>query len=99
MTLTMGSGEESESAIISDIAIGEALYASTLATIILTGQVAYGWLSHDQAVSMLDGATLVLERRRGADSTSVTAVDYARDRINMLMSQLQQLRSAKPPQA
>ncbi len=93
MTSTMGRGEEQDSAVRSDIALGEALFASTLATIVLTGQVASGCLSHDQAESMLDGATLVLERRRGVASADAAAIDYARNRLDMLIRQLRQLRS------
>ena len=68
MASTMGSAEGQDSAILSDIAIGEALFASTLATLVFTGQVASGRLSHDEAASLLDGATLVLERRRAVCS-------------------------------
>jgi hypothetical protein len=75
-----------------EAAIGEALFASTLATITLTNQVATGRLSHDQAAMLLDDAMLVLERHRGANAANASAVDYARTRLNAVLTLLNQLR-------
>jgi hypothetical protein len=79
------------------VAIGEALFASTLATVVLTGQIASGRLSHHDAEVMLDGATLVLERHRGlaADPQTAAAVDYARARLSALMTLLRELQIAE----
>jgi hypothetical protein len=92
MASRMGTRDERRGTIRFDVAIGEALFASTLATLVLTGQVASGRLSHDEAAALLDGATLVLERHRGIDSTNAAAVDYARDRLNALLELLHKLR-------
>jgi hypothetical protein len=75
-----------------ETAIGEALFASTLATLVLTGQIASGRLSHDEAATMLDGATFVLEQHRGVSSDSTAAVDYARNRLTALSVMLLKLR-------
>ena len=80
-----------------NVAIGEALFASTLATVTLTGQVASGRLSHNDAAAMLDGATLVLERHRGTDSETAAAVDYARTRVSALMTLLHDLHLNSQP--
>jgi hypothetical protein len=92
MASSMGASEDHRSATQFEAAIGEALFASTLATLVLTGQVASGRLSHDEAAALLDGATLVLERHRGANADSAGAVDYARGRLNALLQLLHQLR-------
>ena len=75
-----------------EAAIGEALFASTLATLTLTRQVATGRMSHDEVSALLDGATLVLERHRGADPNNTGAVDYARNRMTALLNLLEQMR-------
>jgi hypothetical protein len=93
MASRMGASEEHSSATRFEAAIGEALFASTLATLVLTGQVASGRLSHDEAAALLDGATLVLERHRGANDDNAGAVDYARNRLNALLQLLHQLRT------
>ncbi len=81
-----------------EVAIGEALFASTLATVILTNQVATGRMSHDEVSALLDGATLVLERHRGDVPDNTGAVDYARSRLTALMNLLDQLgRSRRVP--
>lgn len=92
MVSPMRASEEYRSAVGFETAIGEALFASTLATLVLTGQVASGRLSHDEAAALLDGATLVLERHRGANSDTAGAVDYARNRLDALFNLLDQLR-------
>lgn len=79
------------------VAIGEALFASTLATVALTRQVAAGRLSHNDAAAMLDGATLVLERHRGTDADTAAAVDYARTRVSALMALLHDLHLKSHP--
>lgn len=76
-----------------EVAIGEALYASTLATLTLTNQVATGRMSHEEASALLDGATLVLERHRGVDPANAGAIDYARSRVTALLNLLEQKRS------
>ena len=76
---------------LQEVAIGEALFASTLATVLLTNQVATGRMSHDEVSALLDGATLVLERHRGATPDNTGAVDYARSRMTALMDLLDQL--------
>lgn len=75
-----------------EIVLGEVLFASTLATVMFTNQVAAGQLSHDQAAILLDNATLVLERHRGAMPDAASATDYALNRLNALMELLYQLR-------
>ena len=75
-----------------EVAIGEALFASTLSTLTLTSRVASGRLTHDDAQSLLDGAMLVLERHRGADPDSAGAIDYARNRLGALLKLLEQMR-------
>lgn len=77
-----------------DVAIGEALFASTLATVILTNLVASGRLSHREADALLDGATLVLESNRGASADNVAAIDYALVRLTNIAQLLGQLRDA-----
>ena len=74
-----------------EVAIGEALFASTLATVLLTHQVATGRMSHDEVSALLDGATLVLERHRGGSPDNTGAVDYARRRVTALMDLLDQM--------
>jgi hypothetical protein len=87
-------------ATLQEVAIGEALFASTLATLLLTNQVATGRMSHSEVSALLDGATLVLERHRGAVPENVVAVDYARTRVTMLMNQLERMaRAAATPAA
>lgn len=93
MTSATETGETSRMASQLEVAIGEALYASTLATLTLTNQVATGQMSHDEASALLDGATLVLERHRGVDPDSAGAIDYARSRVTALLTLLEQKRS------
>jgi hypothetical protein len=80
-----------------EVAIGEALFASTLATLTLTSRVAAGRLTHDEAQTLLDGAMLVLERHRGADPDSAGAVDYARSRLAALLKLLEQMQAKGAP--
>jgi hypothetical protein len=93
MTSATETGETSQTASQLEVAIGEALYASTLATLTLTNQVATGRMSHDEVSALLDGATLVLERHRGADPANAGAIDYARSRVTALMTLLDQMRA------
>jgi len=88
--------DEEHHATLLKVAIGEALFASTLATAILTNQVATGRMSHDEVSTMLDGATLVLERHRGAHSDNVDAVDYARSRLTALGNLLDRIWRSRP---
>jgi len=88
---------EEHRAALQEAAIGEALFASTLATVILTNQVATGRMSHEEVAAMLDGATLVLERHRGASPDNVDAVDYARSRLTALMTMLERMGRSRPP--
>lgn len=90
MQPTTQAGRERDAA-RQEAAIGEALFASTLATLTFTNQVASGRISHDEASTLLDGATLVLERHRGADPESAGAIDYARSRVTALMNLLDQI--------
>jgi hypothetical protein len=90
MASTTQSNQEQRSA-LPEVAIGEAMFASAIATLILTNQVATGRMSHEEVSALLDGATLVLERYRGADPDNVGAVDYARTRLIALMTQLDRL--------
>ena len=88
---------EEYSVALQEVAVGEALFASTLATLILTNQVASGRMSHDEVSVLLDGATLVLERHRGATPDNPGPVDYARNRLTALMNLLEQLGRSRRP--
>jgi hypothetical protein len=92
MVSTTQTGEAQRTALKLEAAIGEALFASTLATLTLTSQVASGRLSHNEAAALLDNATLVLERHQSADPHNAAAVDYARSRLTALLQLLEQLR-------
>jgi hypothetical protein len=83
-------------AAVQEVAIGEALFASTLATVMLTNQVATGRMSHDEVSALLDGATLVLEHHRGDLPENAGAIDYARSRLTALMNLLEQMRQSRP---
>jgi len=83
---------EARAALQIEAAIGEALYASTLATLTLTNLVATGRMSHDEVEALLDGAILVLERHRGANPDNAGAVDYARTRLTALLNLLDKIR-------
>jgi hypothetical protein len=84
---------------LQEAAIGEALFASTLATLLLTNQVATGRMSHVEVSALLDGATLVLERHRGAHADNIGAVDYARNRLSALMTLLERMQQLRPAPA
>jgi hypothetical protein len=92
MASMIGTSDERHGTFQFDVAIGEALFASTLATLVLTAQVGSVRLSHDDAANLLEGATLVLERHRGSDLTNSAAVDYAGNPLNALLKMLHQLR-------
>jgi hypothetical protein len=93
MASTTEASEARRTAMKLEAAIGEALFASTLATLTLTNQVASGRLSHDEAAVLLDNATLVLERHHGANPDNAAAIDYARNRLNALLNFLEQRRT------
>jgi hypothetical protein len=84
---------------LQEVAIGEALFASTLATVMLTHLVATGRMSHDEVAALLDGATLVLERHRGDLPDNTGAIDYARSRLTALMNLLNEMRRSRPAAA
>ena len=90
---------EEHRAAVREAAIGEALFASTLATMMLTHEVATGRITHNEVSAMLDGATLVLERHRGAHPDNVGAVDYARRRLGALMALLERIGRQRAPTA
>jgi hypothetical protein len=87
---------EGYGAALQEVAIGEALFASTLATVMLTYQVATGLISHDEVSALLDGATLMLERHRGSIPDNTGAVDHARSRLSALMKVLDQMGRSRP---
>ncbi len=80
---------------ILDIVLGEALFASTLATAVLTRQVATGWLAQPDAQSLLDGASLVLESHRGGGGDTA-AIDHALNRLRGLADLLRQFGAGLP---
>ena len=68
-------------------ALGESIYATTLAPMILGKLVKKGVLSVDEVVAMLDGALLVLERHAlAANGPPTAAQDYARSRLEALLA-------------
>lgn len=96
MTLPMGNGSGDHWQAVLDVVLGEALFASTLATVVLTRQVATGRLAHPDAEALLDGASLVLESHRGTDGNDTAAIDHALNRLRGLAELLRRFGAGVP---
>jgi hypothetical protein len=82
------SHDQSAAVAVANLAIGEALFASALATVMLTGQIASGRMAVNDAETLLDGAMLVLEHHRGTVPDDTSAIDHALQRLRALLLNL-----------
>ena len=76
--------DEEEIARLHNTALGEALYASTLAQSAFV--IAVKALSPEQVVTMIDGMLLVLEKGQSKVGGGPGAVEHARARLEGLLS-------------